>query len=91
MLQEEFYGRSLIIADRDLVEQGSDDILLDAQTENIVLLVVGDPFSATTHTDLFLRAKKTNISCKVVHNASIMNAIGCTGLQVGLMLIFYFI
>lgn len=48
----------------------------------MALLVVGDPFSATTHTDLSLRAKEAGIPCQVVHNASIMNAVGCTGLQV---------
>jgi hypothetical protein len=37
--------------------------------------------SATTHTDLVLRAWKRNIPTEVIHNASIMNAIGCTGLQ----------
>lgn len=70
------------MADRDLVEQGSEEILKDAATKDIALLVVGDPFSATTHTDLFLRAKQTEIPCKVVHNASIINAVGCCGLQV---------
>ena len=37
---------------------------------------------ATTHTDLVLRASQENIPYKVIHNASIMNAIGCCGLQV---------
>lgn len=32
--------------------------------------------------DLVLRAKEKGIGYKVVHNASIMNAIGCCGLQV---------
>ncbi|KAJ4448300.1 diphthine synthase [Periplaneta americana] len=78
---EQYYGRSLIIADRDLVEQGADAILQDADTKDVALLVVGDPFGATTHTDLALRAKEAGITCKIIHNASIMNAIGCCGLQ----------
>lgn len=45
------------------------------------MLVVGDPFGATTHTDLLLRAKNRGIKFQVIHNASIMNAIGCCGLQ----------
>lgn len=69
------------MADRDLVEQGADDILEKAESENVAMLVVGDPFGATTHTDLILRAKERGIPFEVVHNASIMNAIGCTGLQ----------
>lgn len=79
--QESFYGRPLIIAERDLVEQGADDILEGAETSDIALLVVGDPFGATTHTDFILRAKEKGIPHKVIHNASIMNAVGCCGLQ----------
>lgn len=64
------------------MEQGSDVIFMNADAEDVVLLVVGDPFSATTHTDLVLRAKQQAIPTQVIHNASIMNAIGCCGLQV---------
>ncbi|NP_001229591.1 diphthine synthase [Strongylocentrotus purpuratus] len=78
---EQYYGREIILADRDLVEQGSDEIFEGARTEDIAFLVVGDPFGATTHTDLVLRAKQEGIEYKVIHNASIMNAIGCCGLQ----------
>ncbi|XP_031633158.1 diphthine methyl ester synthase [Contarinia nasturtii] len=78
---EEFYGRPLIIADRELVEQGADEILKDAANVDVALLVVGDPFGATTHTDFIIRAKEQNIKFQVVHNASIMNAVGCCGLQ----------
>lgn len=42
---------------------------------------VGDPLAATTHTDLFLRAAKRKIQCTMIHNASIMNAVACCGLQ----------
>lgn len=79
--QEEFYGRPLIIADRELVEQGANDILENAQNVDVALLVVGDPFGATTHTDFIIRAKELNIKFQVVHNASILNAVGCCGLQ----------
>lgn len=53
----------------------------DAENVDVALLVVGDPFGATTHTDLIIRAKEKNIQFQVVHNASIMNAVGCCGLQ----------
>ena len=36
---------------------------------------------ATTHTDLELRAREQGIPVQVVHNASIMNAVGACGLQ----------
>ncbi|KAJ8305739.1 hypothetical protein KUTeg_016284 [Tegillarca granosa] len=81
ILTEEYYGRELILADRDMVETQADELLMDAENEDIVFLVVGDPFGATTHTDLVLRAVDKDIKYKVVHNASIMNAVGCCGLQ----------
>lgn len=78
---EEFYGREVILADRELVETGSDEILKDADTEDIAFLVVGDPYGATTHTDLVIRARELQIKIETVHNASVMNAIGACGLQ----------
>lgn len=45
------------------------------------LLYVDFQRRATTHTDLVVRAKKLGIEVKVVHNASVMNAIGICGLQ----------
>lgn len=60
---------------------GADSILDGADRVDIALLVVGDPFGATTHTDFIIRAQQKQIPYQVVHNASIMNAIGCCGLQ----------
>lgn len=81
LFQEKFYGKELILADRELVEQGCEEILNGANQEDIAFLVVGDPFGATTHLDIILRAKEKGIPHEVVHNASIMNAVGCCGLQ----------
>ncbi|XP_070797262.1 diphthine methyl ester synthase isoform X2 [Pituophis catenifer annectens] len=78
---EDFYGKELILADRDIVEQDADSILKDAHQTDVAFLVVGDPFGATTHSDLVLRAVKLGIPYRVVHNASILNAVGCCGLQ----------
>lgn len=63
------------------MEQGADELLNHAETKNVAFLVVGDPFGATTHTDLILRAKEKAIKVQIVHNASILNAAGCCGLQ----------
>lgn len=79
---EEFYERKLIVADREAVEQEADNILKDADISDVAFLVVGDPFGATTHSDLVLRAAKLGIPYRVIHNASIMNAVGCCGLQI---------
>ncbi|XP_049877669.1 diphthine methyl ester synthase [Pectinophora gossypiella] len=78
---EEFYGRPLIIADRELCEGNIDDFLKEAKDKDIALLVVGDPLGATTHTDMILRAKQFGVEVQIVHNASIMNAVSCCGLQ----------
>jgi diphthine synthase len=41
--KEAYYDKSLILADRDMVETESDEILRNAGTEDVALLVVGDP------------------------------------------------
>ncbi|CUM65902.1 uncharacterized protein PRCAT00003552001 [Priceomyces carsonii] len=78
---EKFYGREVILADRELVETGSDEILKGAKEDDVAFLVVGDPFGATTHTDLVIRARELGIQVENIHNASIMNAVGACGLQ----------
>ncbi|KAF4126826.1 diphthine methyl ester synthase [Geosmithia morbida] len=78
---ESFYGRSITVADREMVESNSDEILRNAQNEDVAFCVVGDPFGATTHTDLVLRARELEIPVRTVPNASIMSGIGACGLQ----------
>ncbi|RVW42541.1 putative diphthine methyl ester synthase [Vitis vinifera] len=78
---ENLYGKPITLADREMVEEKADDILSDARHSDVGFLVVGDPFGATTHSDLVVRAKKLGVDVKVVHNASVMNAIGICGLQ----------
>ena len=78
---EEFYGRSILEADRELVESNSDEMLPENEEEDVAFLVIGDPFGATTHSDLILRAREKNIKVKVIHNSSILTAVGCCGLQ----------
>ena len=46
-----------------------------------VLNMFADCFSATTHTDLVLRARELSIPVRTVPNASIMSGIGACGLQ----------
>lgn len=79
---EELYGKKIILADRDLVEKKAEDtILKDAEEGDSAFLVVGDIFGATTHTDLKLRAFEKGIEVHVIHNASVLNAVGITGLE----------
>uniref|UniRef100_A0A803LVF9 diphthine methyl ester synthase n=1 Tax=Chenopodium quinoa TaxID=63459 RepID=A0A803LVF9_CHEQI len=78
---EKLYGKPVIVADREMVEEKADSMLSQARDSDVAFLVVGDPFGATTHTDLVVRAKEIGVEVKVVHNASVMNAIGVCGLQ----------
>jgi len=78
---EKFYGKKIIEADRNMVENNSDKILNKAISKKTVLLVIGDVFSATTHMDLMLRAKEKKIKVEIVNNASILTAVGITGLE----------
>jgi diphthine synthase len=41
---ETFFGKDVIVADREMVESQADKILHNAQNEDIAFLVVGDPF-----------------------------------------------
>src|SRR3989338_5580684 len=78
---ETLYKKPIILADREMIEKNSDKILGNSGNENIALLVIGDPMGATTHIDFILRAKEKKIPIKIIHNASIINAVGITGLQ----------
>ena len=78
---EAFYGKKVIVADRTMVESATDDILSHALVGNVAFLVVGDPYGATTHSDLAIRARMQGVAVTVIHNASIINAVGANGLQ----------
>lgn len=80
---EELYGKPVTLLYRDDVEIGINEILKElAEAKGTYsILVVGDPFGATTHSDLYLRACQLNIKVEAIHNASIMNAVGVCGMQ----------
>ncbi|MFC1691464.1 diphthine synthase [Nanoarchaeota archaeon] len=82
---KKLYNKDIIVADRDLIEKGIEkEILAELESKpelNIAILVVGDPMAATTHSDLILRAKEKGVSVKIINNASIINAIANTGLE----------
>lgn len=78
---EQLYGRTMELADRNLVEKQGDSMVEMAASEDVALLVVGDPMSATTHLDLVLRARKKGVAVDIVHNASVMTAVGVVGLE----------
>ena len=79
---EKFYGKPVISADRELVEKKAEEtILKDAKSGNCAFLVIGDPFSATTHVDIKLRADELGIPVKIISNTSILNSVGITGID----------
>ena len=74
-------GRRIELLDRVAVEDGK-RILEASETKRVVLLIVGDPMTATTHVDLRLRAAEAGIETHVVHGASVLTAVpGLLGLQ----------
>jgi diphthine synthase len=78
---EKFFKKPIILANREMVEVGGGHIVDQAKDLNVAFLVVGDPFGATTHTDLFLRARHKGVHIEVIHNASIISAVGVVGLE----------
>ncbi len=79
---EAYYGKKIVLADREIVEKRAEEtILKDAKQHDTAFLIVGDVFSATTHVDLYQRALDKGIKVSVIHNASILTAVGITGLE----------
>lgn len=79
---EKLYGKEVKLANRDVVENRAEELLLKpAKEKDVSLLIIGDVFSATTHIDLMSRARELGIEVNVVHNASVLTAIGVTGLS----------
>tara|TARA_Y100000310_G_C20701911_1_gene830789 strand:+ start:4104 stop:4817 length:714 start_codon:yes stop_codon:yes gene_type:complete len=74
------YGKEITVVDREFVEDGQ-EILSKAKDKNVVLLIIGDVFSATTHIALYQEAKEKGVKANIIHNASVLTAIGITGLS----------
>jgi diphthine synthase len=78
---ERTIGKRITVLDRAEVENGA-IILEAARKAGAGLLVAGDPFSATTHVELRIRASREGIPVSVVHGASALTAVpGLLGLQ----------
>ena len=78
---EKIIGKKIIIIDRKFIEDG-DIILKKAKENNISILTPGDPFIATTHIELRIRAEKQGIKVNIAHAPSIISIIpGEIGLQ----------
>jgi diphthine synthase len=78
-LRQVLLEKKIIPADRDKVENLS--IVDEAKKMDVALLVYGSPLTATTHITLVQEAKRMGVRCKVVYNASVLDAVAATGLQ----------
>ena len=79
---EKLINKKIQVLKRKDLEENSSQLLEQAKTKNIVIFVPGDPMIATTHITLIEQAKKNNVEVNIVHNASIVSAIGETGLHI---------
>lgn len=66
-------------ADREFIE--SLKIIEEAKKEDVALLVYGSPLTATTHISLIQECRKKKVKYKIIYNASVLDAIAETGLQ----------
>lgn len=74
-------GKTIELLGRQDVENGR-RILEECETRRVVLLVPGDPMTATTHVDLRIRAAMQSTETAIVHGASATTAVpGVLGLQ----------
>lgn len=74
-------SKRIELLDRTAVEDGK-RILEASENDRVVLLIVGDPMTATTHVDLRLRAAGAGIETRIIHGASVLTAVpGLLGLQ----------
>lgn len=76
---KDFIEKKILPADREFVEGLS--IVDEAAKMDVALLVYGSPLTATTHISLIQEAKRLGIRYKIIYNASILDAVAETGLQ----------
>ncbi len=76
---DDIIQKKIISADREKVE--SLEIVNEAKKMDVALLIYGSPLTATTHISLIQEAKILGIKYKIIYNASIIDAVAETGLQ----------
>lgn len=72
-------GKKFVVANREKVENL--EIVDEAKKMDVALLVYGSPLTATTHITLIEEAILSGIKYKVMNNASVLDAVAETGLQ----------
>ncbi len=72
-------GKKIVLADREKVE--SLELVDEAKKMDVALLIYGSPLTATTHISLIQECKRLGVRCRAIYNASILDAVAETGLQ----------
>ncbi|MFZ1971026.1 MAG: diphthine synthase [Candidatus Nanoarchaeia archaeon] len=76
---EEVTKKKIFPADREFIE--SLNIVDEAKKTDVALLIYGSPLTATTHISLIQESMKKKVKYKIIYNASILDAVAETGLQ----------
>jgi diphthine synthase len=79
---EKVIKKKIISVNREFVENKIQELIQESKKINISLLVYGSPLIATTHISLIQEILKNKVKYKVIHGASIFDAITETGLQI---------
>jgi diphthine synthase len=78
---EKVVGKEIQLISRTNLEDNLEDLVEKASTQTILVLVPGDPLTATTHIELLIQARRKNVQVEVIHASSIYTAVAETGLQ----------
>ncbi len=73
-------GKKFVTANREKVENL--EIVDEAKKMDVALLVYGSPLTATTHITLIEEAMLSGVKYRIVNNASVLDGIAETGLQI---------
>jgi diphthine synthase len=79
---EKILGKKITELKRSDLEEDSRKIIEEAKKQDVAILIEGSALVQTTHLALLQEAKKLKIKTKIIHNASIISAVGETGLHV---------
>jgi diphthine synthase len=76
-------GRDIEVIGRPDLEDRVKGMVSRAKRQRVVILVIGDPLIATTHSIILNEAKRQKVKCEVLHSTSVFSvAIGESGLDV---------
>lgn len=78
---EQILKTKVRVVERSFMEDGLEELVELGKNQKIMVLVPGDPLTATTHMELVIECRKKNIPLRVIHASSILNAVSITGLQ----------